>query len=318
MAVGSKSNFIIYEDEFFAGAYEVVEQNVNVFNELSNGAIRLIPETHRGDFYKRSFFQNPTLISRRDPTAVTAVASTAMTMDDATSPKLARRIGPIEQTEDSFRKIDEDPAIMSFILGQQTGPAIFKDHLDTGVMACEACLDGVAALEIDNTGSTITTAMLVDVLAKFGDAAGRIIAWVMHSKPFYDLVKAQIAAKITNIADVNVMTGMPVTLGRPVIVTDSSSLVLDGTTDYYVTLGLTADGVVVMESEQRKIVNEQVTGYENLTQRLQGEYSITTRVKGFDYTGAANPNAATLGASANWSQVAADVKSCAGVRLATS
>ena len=48
LAVGTQSDFIIYEDEFFAGAYEVIEQNVQVFNGPSRGTMILVPERRRG------------------------------------------------------------------------------------------------------------------------------------------------------------------------------------------------------------------------------------------------------------------------------
>lgn len=318
MAIGTQSNFVIYEDEFWGGAYETIEQNVDAFNAASNNCVRLLGDVHRGDFQRISFFQNVSgLVARRDPTATGAVISAALTMDDATAPKLSRRIGPVEDTISAFKKIGQTPEIMSFIIGQQAGRAMLQDHLDSGVMACEAALDGVAALEVDQSGTTITTDMLVQALAKFGDAAGRVRLWVMHSKVFWNLVSSQITDKITNIADVNIATAMPITLGRPVLVTDCASLIEAGTTTTYVTLGLTEGAIEVNESEERTLLTEPVTGLENITYRIQGEYGITVRVKGFDFTGSANPNDAALGSSANWAQVAGDVKSCAGVRLIT-
>lgn len=320
MAVGTQSDFIIYEDEFFAGAYEVIEQNVQVFNGPSRGSLRLITDPHRGDWRKRSFFQTVSggLISRRDPSTDDSVTSAKLAQDDAKEPKCSRRIGPVENTLSSFKKIDEDPRVMSFILGQQTGPEMFQNHVNTAIMAVEAALEGVSDLSEDDSSGTITTNGLIDALAKMGDQAARIVAWVMHSKVFYDLVKEQKALNVTDISSVNIMEGMPITMNRPVIVTDSSSLYTSGTTTQYSTLGLVADAVMVRESEAREIVTETITGRENLNLRIQGEYAVTVGVKGFDFTGSANPTDAALASSGNWSQVASDVKSCAGVRLLTS
>src|SRR5262245_50036231 len=47
----------------------------------------------------------------------------------------------------------------------------------------------------------------------------------MHSKPYYDLVQSQINANITGISNFAIAQATPVTLNRPVIITDSSSLV---------------------------------------------------------------------------------------------
>jgi hypothetical protein len=317
MAIGTKANFVIYEDEFFEGAYETLAQNIDVFGPASNNCIVLNPDRHRGDFHKRSFFKNVSggLIARRDPTVTTSVTSAALTMDDRTSPKLARRIGPVEDTIDAFKKISQDASLMSFIIGQQTGPEMFVDHIDTAILAVDAALNGQAAAEHDATDGTITTADLVTGLSKMGDRAGRIRCWVMHSKVFYDLVKEQISANITNIADVNVMEAHPITMGRPVLVVDSASLLLSGTTNVYVTLGLTTDGIVVSESEERTIESDTNLGNENITVQIQGEYSVTVKLKGFDFTGSANPTDANLGSQGNWSFVMDSIKDGPGIRI---
>lgn len=317
MAAGTQSNFVIYEDEFFEGAYETIEQNVNGFNAASQGAIRLVTDIHRGDYRKRSFIQTTDLINRRDPTVVSTVADTAVTQDDAKEPKLSRRIGPVAQTLSAWKKIGSDQDEFSFVMGQQMGPEMMQDYLDTAILAVESALDGVAALENDDSGATITSAGLIDTLALFGDQSSRIALWVMHSKTYYDLVKEQHAAKITDVSNVNIYQGIPITLGKPVLVTDSSSLIISGTTNQYITLGLVPDAVYVRESEQRSMTSELVTGLENLVYRIQGEYAMTIGVKGFDYTGTANPTDATIGSSANWSKVATANKSCAGVRMIT-
>jgi len=319
MAIGTEADFVIYQDQFFAGAYEVIQQNIDVFNGASRNCIRLIDEAHRGDYRQRSFFKRVSggLITRRDTTSTGAVASAKLAMDDAKEPKLSRRIGPVEDTIDAFRKIATDPAEFSFIIGQQTGPEMFQNHVDTAIMAAESALEGVAALCNDDSGATITTTGLVDTLALFGDKAAMLALWVMHSKVFYDLVKEQIGLKITDVSNYSIYEGLPITLNRPVVVTDSSSLIVAGTANKYVTLGLVPDGVAVRNSDERTIVTEPVTGLENITQRIQGEYAITVGVKGFDWTGSANPTDASLGSSANWSKVATDNKSCAGVRMLT-
>ena len=319
MAAGTESNFIIYQDEFFAGAFEVIQQNVQVFNAASRGTIRLLPGLHRGNFEREAFFTNVSggLIGRRDPTSTAAATSNPLGMDDATAPKLSRIIGPVEDTESAFKKISENPSVMSYILGQQVGPEMFQDHLKAGILACDAALNGVAALEYDAGGATITTSHLFNVLAKMGDQASRVLAWVMHSHTYFQLCLSQVTDKITNVTDQVIQAASPITLGRPVIVTDCAQLALAGTTTRYVTLGLVAGGITIKESEEQTIATQRVLGKANITQILQGEYAITVRIKGFDYTGAANPNDATIGSSANWTRVASDVKSCAGVRLLT-
>ena len=67
------------------------------------------------------------------------------------------------------------------------------------MLALDAALSGVTALNYSGTSSLDHTT-LVNGLSKFGDAGSRIIAWVMHSKPYYDLMKSTIANNVFNVA----------------------------------------------------------------------------------------------------------------------
>ncbi|MCY1184677.1 hypothetical protein D9M73_253910 [compost metagenome] len=134
-------------------------------------------------------------------------------------------------------------------------------------------------------------------------------------------MQAQITANIDGVSNFNVATGTPVTLNRPVLVTDSDALIETAgsgsaaTTDY-MTLGLTVDGLKVENTEEEELVIENVTGKENLITRLQGEFAYNMGVKGFKWdiaNGGANPNDATLGTGSNWDAVRGSFKDFAGV-----
>src|SRR5690606_36064766 len=116
------------------------------------------------------------------------------------------------------------------------------------------------------------------------DASSRIVCWVMHSKPFFDLMENTIADALFNVANVTVYQGTVATFNRPVVVTDSTSLTTSTSsdTDYHI-LGLVEDAVRIVESEEREIVSEVVTGLENLVLRIQGEYAFNLRVRGFQW-----------------------------------
>jgi len=323
MAIGNKSDFIIYHDEFFGGMVEILQQNAEAFNEASSGAIRLVTMAHRGDYEKESFFKSiAALVSRRDPTSTSGVTDTALTQGERVGVKLNRRIGPVSDTLDAFRKIAEDPSEFSFLLGQQIGPAVAIEYLNSSLTALSAAIGAVAALNYDHTAvgsGTLSHTALVRGLSKFGDRASRVIAWVMHSKPYFDLIENAIADKIFEEAGLVVYGGQPGTLGKPVIVTDDAALT--NTTpdpDEYYILGLVEGAAEASESEQREIVTDTITGEENLRYRIQGEYAFNLKLKGYTWdvtNGGANPNAAALGTGSNWDKVASDNKLTAGIRI---
>lgn len=326
MAIGKASDFVVYPEQFFGGVVEELQQNADAFNAASNGCIRLVTAAKQGHYENESFFKSlSALVSRRDITSVAAATDTPLTQGEMVRVKLNRKIGPVAQTLDAFRKISVDPGEMSFILGQQTGKAIALDYLNTALKALDAAISGQAALCFDASGqsspdrSELDHVNMVRAMAKFGDASNRLVAWVMHSKPFFDLMEHSVADKIFQVANVTIYNGTVATFGRPVVVTDSSALftTTSAGTTYHV-LGLTENAVIVEESEERQIASDLITGLENLVMRIQGEYAFNLGVKGFAWdstNGAANPTDSAVGTASNWDKVATDNKQLAGVRL---
>lgn len=319
------SNFKIYQEFMRTRASEVLQQNANVFNAAVNNAIIMRTAEKPGDYEFENFFTSIAgLVSRRDNTITTAATKLSMAQDEFVRVKLNRKIGPVDQSRDSFRKLfaKYDEMTFSGILGEQIAVAQMADMANATLLAVRAALvtasSGALLTTVASSGS-LATGSLVDGLAKFGDAANRIVAWVMHSKPYYDLVKEQINANVTNISNFNIQTGTPVTLNRPVIVTDSDSLKVvtasPATVDYY-TLGLTANGALCEVTETSDIVIQDVTGNEVLEVRLQGEFAYNTGIKGFKWdvaNGGINPNSTALGTGSNWDKSSTDNKSLAGV-----
>ena len=326
MAIGKASDFVIYQEESYGGMFEAMDQNTNAFNAASNNSILMIARDLKGDYEKESFLKDiSSLITRRDTTSVAAATDLAVTMGELISVKVNRKMGPIAQTLDAWRKVGQDQREMSFKLGQMIGMAKMKDYANTAVLAAEAALEGVATLIYDATGQstkTLTATHLVNGLAKMGDMASLVGCWVMHSKPYFDLVKQALADKLYEEAGLVVYGASPGTFNRPVVVIDAPALTdaNASATDTYNILGLVPGAVALVESEGEEIVSEVVTGLEQLVFRIQGEYAFNLGVKGFQWdvtNGGANPTDVALGTSTNWDQVATSVKNCAGIRIVT-
>ena len=326
---GVKSDFVIYHDEFFSGLNEVVQQNSNVFNGASSNAMRLVPRMFKGDYDKQSFFKAiETIVSRRDTASVDDADIQKLEQGELQGVKLNRKIGPVYNTMDSFKKIQVDPREFSFVLGQQTGEEALRDYVNTGALSVSTAIQAMSpSMVVDKTGETdpnLSAQYLINAMAKMGDRAQRIRAWVMHSKPWFDLMEGQVSDKVTNISDVVIYGGSPGTLGRPVIVTDSPYLVNYQTVttgpegDNYIVLGLTEDAVVMNQSEEESIMSDILLGKENLIMQYQGEYAYNIRVKGFAFDSSLNPNAATLGTTSNWTYQMHDAKLGPGVGLVVS
>lgn len=322
-ASGRLPEGLIYPELVHTGISETLVQNSNAFNAASQGAIQLVPSRRRGDFAQDSFWKNASgLINRRTVAGSPEnpdVGSNPLPKDEFINVKLNRRIGPMDQTLDSFRKLGETPDMetLSFLLGEQIAKSQQLDWLDTALLSLVTAISNEASLT-SGTGSpeaVITTNRLVDGLRLFGDAASRIVVWVMHSKAYYDLVENQIALNIDGISNFNVQTATPVTLNRPVLVTDDARLENAG---IYTTLGLVSGGCVLEESEEPFVFNEIISGKDNLVLRTQGEYAFNLGLKGHAWdvaNGGVNPDDTALGLGSNWDSVMDDVKDLPGVAI---
>lgn len=328
MAIGKASDFKIYNDQFFGGMVETLQQDTSA---LSSVGINVVTRMVKGDYELQSFMKKISgLVSRRDTTSVSSATDLAITMDENITVKLARKIGPVAQTLDAWRKAalpfqtDFDPngaQGFSRYLGAMMAKDVEGEMLDTGLLACRTFLEAAASnanrFVIDANG-TITTAALVSTLAKMGDASQRVRAWVMHSKVYFDLMQYQIApANNGSDAAFGVIQGAsPLSLNRPIYVTDSASLVVAGSPNLYRTLGLVDGGIEMINSEEQSLVLDTVTGLENLVSRMQGEFAYNLGIRGakWDVTnGGANPAAGAVGTAGNWDQTATSAKDFAGV-----
>lgn len=330
MAIGTKSDFVIYNPEYWLGVTETLEQETRVFNASSMGAVRLTPRRLKGEYEKESFIENITgLVSRRDPTSTADVDDLKMEQDELIGVKLNRKIGPVANTLDSWRKISEtasfDPREMSYLLGLQQGKTIAVDYINASVASLVASISGVAALNYDATGdspSTLTHTTMVKGMSKMGDQASRVAAWMMHSKNHFDLMQNAIGEKIFEVAGVTIYSGSVASFGKPVIITDSASFIDGGATssagdDTYSVLGLVPGAVEIAESEERFVTSDLVTGKQNLVMRIQGEYAFNLKVKGFAWnTGSGvNPTDAAIANSSNWTFKMDSHKSGPGFRI---
>ncbi len=322
---------IIYPELVHSGMSETLVQNSDAFNAASRNAIRLVNARRMGDFAQESFFKNvPSLVSRRTVNASPdnpSVTTTNVPTDELVSVKLNRRIGPVDQTLDAFRKLgqDADFEVLSILLGDQVAKAVQIDQLDAGLESVVAGITNQAALFLDPTPSpqvTMTTDLLVQTLAQMGDASNRIIMWIMNSKVFFDLVREQITANIDGVSNFNIASATPVTLNRPVLVTDSAALQQTASPipTEFITLGLVENAVVLEDSEEELLYTDVITGNENIVARLQGEFAYNVSVKGLAWdvaNGGINPTDAALGTGSNWDSVMDSFKDLAGVAIRT-
>lgn len=324
MAEGVESTFKIYEKEYQGGQYEVIAQNVNAFNAASQGSITLATLATIGDYEKEAFIRDisSTIITRRDLTSTSTASGIDLTEEEYIRVKVSRKIGPIEKTLSSWKKIGMTPQVMSFIIGGMVAKAKLADYLNSGLAAVANAIENVGNTVNYNmtalTDKSLSITGLVNGLKLFGDRAGDIVCWVMHSKPYFDLMIEQTGVAVSNQLGLTIAEGSVKSLGRPIIFSDSAALTdANGSlTDSYNVLGLTKGALTIVESEVEQIIEQDITGHEQLFKRIQGEHSFTVGVRGYQWdtsNGGKNPTIATLGTGTNWDKIAASIKDTAGI-----
>jgi len=325
MAINTRSNLQIYDDQFYGGMNEVLEQMGNAFNEQSRGAIRLITERSIGAFKEEAFFQSigSGLVSRRDGTTLTDATHLGLASAALKNPKLLRKVGPASNTLDSFKAIGSNRQRFSFLLGQQVAVAKQLDFLNTILTAGVACglknttggPSGVGTyINKVGVGNTLQHSYMIEALAAFGDQSQRAVCWVGRSPGFFKLMGQQVDIASDRVGGATIYEGTVGTFGLPFVVTDSPSLVkTDGiaaSDDSNYTLLLTESALAVLESEEVDMFIDIPLGKENLYVTVQGEHAYNASVKGYSYTGAGeNPTDAALGTGTNWTNQMADIKS---------
>lgn len=332
MATGVYTDFVIYNDEFYSQFNETLTQFSDAFNGGSANSIVLITDPTKGNAKKEAFFQSigSSLVSRRDISSTSAQTPQKLSSDDRRHPKLSRKYY-VENTLDSLRRIGVGSGEFSLAVGEQVARAVAIEYINRGLAGTVAAMLGVTSggpsgsgvvvdkiASASDTDKTMRISYLIEALERFGDASQQIVAWVMHSHAFFDLMGEQATNITDRLAGATIYEGTVGTLGLPVVVTDSASLKsADGITtgsDKYYTVGLTAGGIMLEQDGQPTQVARVETGKENLTFEIQGEYDFTLGVKGYDYTDTTvNPADSAIGTTANWNNVMASPKSTAGV-----
>lgn len=323
MAISNASDFKIYQEQFFGGMTETLQQATDVMNEASRGAIAMRTERMKGDYQYESFFDVLTgLVTRQDITSNSPATPQKLTQDEFINVKLHRKIGPVSVTRKAFLQAGEDPELASFILGQQAAQAVAENMLNASLLAARVALVNANSGSVlnDVTSGAVKTCThknLLNTLRKFGDRQNRLVAWIMHSTQWFDLgidgVENQIDSIAADIIRVLDIPGM----GRPFIVTDSPSLIATGDTpDSYFVLGLTQNGIQAIFTEDQYVASDEILGNEQIELMIQGEYAFNVGVKGFRWdtgNGGANPDDTALGTGSNWDMCVTGDKNLAGV-----
>ena len=315
------SDLAVYSEYAYSSMTEVLRQRIDLFNAATGGAITLRSAAHQGDFSDVAFFAKISgLVRRRNSYGSGSVAEKKLAHLVDTMVKVAAGTPPVRLDPGQFKWIQQNPEVAGAALGQQLAVDTMADMLNVGLGASYAALSAQTAVVYDATGNTLpentlSFGNLNNGQAKFGDQASTISAWVMHSKPMFDLYGKNLAnaERLFNYGNINVMRDP---FGKLLVMTDSQNLVITGTPNNYAVLGLVPGAVIIDQNNDYTANEEAKNGDENIIRTFQAEWSYNVGVRGFSWdktNGGKSPNDAALLTATNWDKYATSHKDLAGV-----
>ncbi len=320
------SDLAVYSEYAHSSMTEVLRQKIDLFNAATGGAIQLRAAAHQGDYSDVAFFAKISgLVRRRNSYGSGSVAEKKMAHLVDTMVKVAAGTPPVRLDPGQFKWIQQNPEVAGAALGQQLAVDTMADMLNIGLGATYAALSGQSAIIYDATGNTapedtMSFGNLNKGQAKFGDQASQISAWVMHSKPMFDLYGKNLtnSAQLFTYGTVNVVRDP---FGKLLIMTDCPNLsYVDATPDpdvtIYTALGLVPGALIIDQNNDYTANEEAKNGDENIIRTFQAEWSYNVGVRGFAWdktNGGKSPNDAALLTSTNWDKYATSHKDLAGV-----
>jgi hypothetical protein len=316
-------DFEVFTDFTYTTATEILQQQLDMFNAATNGALILQPGNNRGDFVDKTMYAKiADLVRRRNVYGNGSISDKELEMLLNTSVKVAAGTPPVRLDPAWWRWIGENPDQAGVVYGTQLAVDMAADMLNTAIRAAVAAMvndEAVIENDVSATGDgTADFKGLLGAAAKFGDQAQKIRCWVAHSKVMFDIWGTAIDNDnaLFTFGTINVRTDG---FGRPIVVTDSPSLVnTSATPDEYYTLGLTAGAVVVEQNDDFDQNTDTRNGFENIRRTIQSEWSYNLSVKGYAWdkdSGGHSPNDAAIGSSGSWDRFVTSDKDLPGVIL---
>ena len=312
------SDLAVFSEYAYSTMTEMQDQQIGLFNGATRGGLVLQSGNHQGDYSDEAMWAKISgLVRRRNAYGSGAVAERVLEHLTETSVKVAAGTPPVRIDPGMMKWIQRSPEEAGVVVGKQMAEDSIADMLNTAVLVYTAAIGQVANVVYDHSATgAMSLVALNKGAAKFGDRAGAIVAWVMHSKSAFDIY----GEALTNATRLFVFGNVRVIedgFGRPLVVTDSPNLInTTPTPDVYMALGLTPGAVLVSQNGDFTDNVETKNGDENIIRTYQAEWSYNVGVQGFAWdktNGGKSPTNAALGTATNWDRYATSDKDLAGV-----
>lgn len=312
------SDLQVFSEYAYSTMTELLDYNINLFNQATRGGLVLRSAAHQGDYSDSTVWAKLSgLVRRRDAYGSGAVAEKVLTQLLDTAVKVAAGIAPVRIDPSMMKWIQRSPEEAGVVVGKQMAQDTMADMLNTAISAYIAAIGNVASMTHDGTAATATLSVLNTARSKLGDRSSDLACWVMHSKVLFDIYGTALTGSnmLFTFGTVNVTHDG---FGNPFIVTDASPLVYTAGGTRYHTCGLTPGAAIVDQNNDFVDNIQTVNGDENIKRTYQAEWSFNLGLKGFRWdkaNGGHSPTSAALATGTNWDKYVTSDKDLAGILL---
>lgn len=312
--VTTNSDMQIYNSLAQTAYLERLQDNLEAFNAASNGAIVYRNEIIEGDTGHKAFYKIGGSIAHRDVNSESSIVTKKIGSGEAVSVKVPYKYGPYASTEEAFKRRARTIEEFAHVVGQDLADAMMEGRLAYALAALEGAISTNSSMIAPGSIAVDGRKALTRAMRTFGDRFNRIALWVMDSTTYFDIVDEALgnASQIYGESEIVVYGGLPGTLGKPVLVSDTVPAGL--------AFGLQGGAVQVIESQAPGFRAYDINDQENLAVGIRAEGTFNLDVMGYSWNPAANkggvnPNLGTVGTDDSWTKHATSDKMTAGVML---
>lgn len=305
----------VFESTVYNVGKDLLNENVEIFNEHSNGAIVLSAQSIQGDFAQSlDVTLGKDLIKSRNPYIQQDLTDKHFSRTADNIVKLGMGLNPISWTNAEFNWVKQNPSLAGVKIGRAMAQQSMQRMAEFAIGSLATCLNGNAKIKHEVAkDSTISHIDFVQAISPMGDQFNSIDLYVIHSKTYFELVNTTFA-NAENLWDFGNFTVMRTALGHKFLITDNKGLLKEDKQIY--SLGLKKGSALVGTEQDFAQATVSITGKENLGYRYQAEWTSALKIANRRYKTNTDLNGLTYAAvttAANWETISDDPKDETGV-----
>lgn len=289
----------VFERKLRDTTVQLIQQDLNVFNQASNGAMVLTSGDTLDDIITTiGFGLIDSLVSDRNQYAPIGNPAQIRVITELLANRVnsAGKVGPVGISNGLLEKIRRNPAEVAADIATQASQAILKRYVDVGIGAAYGAISsqtgGSGKVNAVYTQQAPVAPMLPEgsflptyrdferAATLFGDARSQIRAWFVSGVAYGQMLSDNVLANADRLFQLgNIIVYRDVS-GRTIVVTDSDPLINNNAV-----IGLTANGVVVEAGQVTAATDTEILN-ENIEYYWRQDFTYGVGVKGYMVTDA--------------------------------